>query len=332
MKKPFDRRQFVQAGSGLIFGSFLPRGLWAGIEDVPRSPFGAETTAEDVLAGMDLTGKTVLITGANSGLGLESMRTMAARGARVIGTARTMEKAQAACDSVDGKTTPVVCELTDFDSIVQCTEVVTDLNVPIDVLMCNAGIMALPELEQVNGIEKQFFVNHLGHYLLTRRLLPQVLAADQGRVVVVSSIGYRNAPKEGIQFDNLSGENGYKAFTAYGQSKLANALFSLELARRYEDTSLTSNAIHPGVVKTNLARYFMKKPPDPNAPLRPGMKTVDKGAATQVYVSVSPNLKNVSGYWFEDCNPVTPDGPFMQDYNLAGRLWDVSEELTAPYL
>jgi NAD(P)-dependent dehydrogenase (short-subunit alcohol dehydrogenase family) len=332
MNRPMDRRQFVQAGSGLLFGSLLPHCLWAGFEDIPRSSFGADTTAEEVLAGLDLTGKTVLITGANSGLGYESMRTMAARGAWVIGTARTTEKAQTACDSVAGKTTPMVCELTDFESIVQCSDAVAELDVPIDVLMCNAGIMALPELEQVNGIEKQFFVNHLGHYLLTRRLLTQVEAADAGRVVMVSSIGYRNAPKEGIQFDNLSGENGYKAFTAYGQSKLANALFSLELARRYQGTSLTSNAIHPGVVRTNLARYFRKEPMDPDAPLRPGMKTVDKGAATQVYVGASPNLNGVSGYWFEDCNPVTPDGPHMQDYELAGRLWDVSEELTAAYI
>ena len=206
------------------------------------------------------------------------------------------------------------------------------LDEPIDILMCNAGIMALPELEQVNGIEKQFVVNHLGHYILTRRLLGQVEAAPEGRIVIVSSIGYRNAPKEGIQFDNLSGEQGYKAFTAYGQTKLANALFSRELARRYEGTSLTSNAIHPGVIPTNLARYFMKKPRDPDAPLRKGMKTVDKGAATQVYVAVEPQLKGVSGYYFEDCNPVEPVGPHMRDDALALRLWEVSEELTADYL
>jgi NAD(P)-dependent dehydrogenase (short-subunit alcohol dehydrogenase family) len=190
----------------------------------------------------------------------------------------------------------------------------------------------LPKLEQVNGLEKQFVVNHLGHYILTRRLLGQVEAAPEGRIVMVSSIGYQNAPPEGIQFDNLSGERGYKAFTMYGQTKLANALFSRELTRRYAGTSVTSNAIHPGLVATNLGRYISGKPRDPDAPLRKGFKRPDQGAATQVYVGISPNLKGVSGYYFEDCNPVEPTGPHMHDAELAKQLWDVSEELTAQYL
>jgi len=310
----------------------LPARLWAGIEEVPRSPYGFDTTADEVAQGIDLAGKTVLITGCNSGLGYESMRVMAARGAHVIGTARTIEKAETACNSVEGRTTPMVCELTDFETIVACADAVNGMDNPLDILMCNAGIMALPKLEQVNGIEKQFVVNHLGHYILTRRLLGKVEAAPEGRIVMVSSVGYRNAPKEGIQFDNLSGEVGYKAFTAYGQTKLANALFSRELARRYADTNLASNAIHPGLVATNLARYFMTQPRDPNEPLRKGMKTADQGAATQVYVAIDPRLKGISGYYFEDCNPVEPTGPHMHDDALAARLWAVSEELTADYL
>jgi NAD(P)-dependent dehydrogenase (short-subunit alcohol dehydrogenase family) len=299
---------------------------------VPRSPYGFNTTAEEVVRNIDLTGKTILITGCNSGLGYESMRVLAARGAHVIGTGRTIEKAETACASIDGRTTPLVCELTDWDSVTACAEIVAAMDEPIDVLMCNAGIMALPELEQVNGIEKQFVVNHLGHYLLTRRLLERVEAAPEGRIVMVSSIGYRTAPKEGIQFDNLSGENGYRPMSAYGQTKLANALFSRELARRYRGTTVTSNSIHPGMIPTNLARYFMKKPRDPDAPLRKGMKTVDKGAATQVYVAAEPKLKGVSGYYFEDCNPVEPVGQHMDDDALALRLWEVSEEITADYL
>ena len=330
-----DRRDFVWGGCTLGVTSLLPARLFAGvasIADIPRSPFGAETTAEEVAAGIDLTGKTAVITGVNSGIGYETMKTLAGHGAHVIGAARTMAKAKDACASVAGKTTPVVCELTEFDTVVACANAVEALDVPIDILMCNAGIMALPELEQVNGIEKQFVVTHLGHYILTRRLLGPVAAAPQGRIVMVSSIGYRNAPPEGIQFDNLSGEQGYKPFTAYAQTKLANALFAFELARRYAGTSVTSNAVHPGMVATNLGRYFMKKPRDPNAPLRPGFKTPEQGAATQVYVGIHPNLDGVSGYYFEDCNPVEPEGPHMGDEALAAKLWDVSEELTKDYL
>ena len=151
------------------------------------------------------------------------MRTLVAHGAHVLGTARTLEKAEEACASVsnaenNGKATPLVCELTDMESVAACADaavLLLETNAkPLDVLMCNAGIMALPQLEQieVNGtlLEKQFVVNHLGHYLLTRRLLPQIEAAPAARIVVLSSIGYRNAPPEGIQFDNLSGEHDYE--------------------------------------------------------------------------------------------------------------------------
>ena len=327
-----NRREFMRAGSPLIISSLLPARLWAGIEDIPHSPFGFATTADEVAEGIDLSGRTVLITGCNSGLGYESMRTMAARGAHVIGTARTAEKAMKACDSVEGHTTPLVLELTNFDSIVSCANEVEALDEPIDVLMCNAGIMALPKLEQVNGLEKQFVVNYLGHYILTRRLLGQIEAAPAARIVMLSSIGYKNAPKEGIQFDNLSGDKGYKPFTAYGQTKLADALFSLELARRYADTPVTSNAVHPGMVATELGRYITGKPRDPDAPLRKGFKTADQGAATQVYVAIHPNLDGVSGYYFEDCNPVEPDGPHMHDYELSAKLWAVSEDLTKDYI
>jgi NAD(P)-dependent dehydrogenase (short-subunit alcohol dehydrogenase family) len=167
---------------------------------------------------------------------------------------------------------------------------------------------------------------------LTRRLLPKVETAAEGRIVMVSSIGYKNAPSEGIQFYNLGWDENYNPFVAYGQTKLANALFSRELARRYEGTSVSSNSIHPGFVATNLGRYITGKPRDPNEPLREGFKTANQGASTQVYVAVDPRLSGVSGYYFEDCNPVEPEGPHMHDDALALKLWDVSEELTSDYL
>lgn len=300
-------------------------------DGVPVGPFGADSTALQVTAGLDLSGKTVLVTGATSGLGLETMRVLALRGAHVLGTGRTLEKAKAACDSVEGKTTPIALELERWDTIVSATELIRTLGMPIDALICNAGIMALPQLEQVNGLEKQFAVNHLGHFLLVNRLLPQVKAAPQGRVVHVSSLGYRWAPTAGIEFDNLSGERDYQPNKMYGQSKLANALFSLELARRLseEGSTATSNAVHPGVINTNLGRHFeaWKR----TAAKLIGwtfMKSVEEGAATTCYVTTAPALARTSGVYFEDCNPVVPEsGKHMEDLQMAGRLWSTSERL-----
>lgn len=338
-----SRRRVVQATSLLALASLLPQRVWAQAQDAaqwvanrkaaPESDFDSSATAEDVTEGLDLTGKTAVITGVNSGIGYETMRVLALRGAHVIGMARTLEKAQTACDSVEGQTTPVFCDLADFESIVACTDEIRAMDTPIDMLICNAGIMALPELEQVNGIEKQFVVNHLGHFIFTNRLLDQVKAAPQGRVVVLSSRAHSRAPEAGIDFDNLSGQRGYGPWTAYGQSKLANALFSRELARRLSDTNATCNSLHPGVILTNIVRnlpgYML------TAARLAGwifMKTIPQGAATSCYVATHPGLVGVSGYYFADCNPLTPDSPHMEDDALAAKLWQVSEELTQNYL
>jgi NAD(P)-dependent dehydrogenase (short-subunit alcohol dehydrogenase family) len=243
MSLKITRRRFIQDSSTLALGVLLSKMSWAQTPNPYSGPFNKEATGEDVTKGLDLSGKTVLITGANSGLGYETMRVLAMRGAHIIAVARNMEKAKKACDSIEGKTTPAACELTDFNAVVACAKTIKGLKQPIDVLICNAGIMELPELEQVYGIEKQFVVNYLGHFILTNRLLDEVKAAEQGRVVVLSSGRYKAAPPEGIQFDNLSGEKGYDPLTAYGQSKLAIALFSQELSRRLEGTTVTSNSV-----------------------------------------------------------------------------------------
>ncbi len=203
----------------------------------------------------------------------------------------------------------------------------------LDILICNAGIMELPELEQVNGIEKQFYVNHLGHFVLVNQLLPQIIAAPQGRVVTVSSgRATAAAPPEGIQFDNLSGENGYDPETAYGQSKLANALFSLELARRLDGTNATSNVLRPGVIPTNLGRHMPRwKVIALETVGRLFTKTVEEGAATTCYVATAPALERVSGYFFDHCNPIRAGG-YTEDAEMAARLWEVSAQLAKPYI
>ena len=323
------RRKFIVSSSVFAVGTAFGSTVWAQTANPYMGPFTKEATGEEVTKGINLKGKTVLITGANSGLGFETMRVLCMRGAHVIAVARTMQKAKDACAKIKGETTPAFCELSDFASVVECCNTINAMNIPIDVLICNAGIMELPKLEQVNGIEKQFVVNHLGHFILTNRLLDRVKEAKQGRVVIMSSGRYKIAPPEGIQFDNLSGDKGYDPLTAYGQSKLADALFAQELSRRLEGTTTTSNSVLPGVINTNLGRYL----PEWKLKLTEYigwtfMRSVEEGVATTCYVATNPKLAKVSGHMFSNCNPITPEGPHMSDRALATKLWDVSVELT----
>lgn len=301
----------------------------------PAGPFGANSTAEEVTEGMDLTGMTALVTGCNSGLGYESMRVLALRGAHVLGTGRTLAKAEEACASMVGKTTPLQLELADFESAARCAAQVRGMGVRLDMLICNAGINTFGELELINGIEKIFVVNYLGHFVLVNQLLPTMLAAGTGRIVHVGSrSGYKQAPEVGIDFDNLRGEGEFDAGEAYGRSKLANALFSLALAERLEGTGVTSNVVHPGLVKTNIARTapaILRGAFDLVGPLF--AKTPAQGAATQVYVATNPLVDGVSGAYFADCNPVVVSGDHhMVNRAMADRLWSVAESMTGDYL
>ena len=298
---------------------------------VPISPFDSKSTAEEVTRGIDLSGKTVLVTGVTSGIGLETMRVLALRGAHVIGTGRTLERAREACASVSGRTTPLMLELTDYPSVIACAKAVRDMGVTLDVLICNAGIMALQDLEQVEGIEKQFATNHLGHFLLTTHLIDVVKGAANGRVVVVSSYAMGGADPRGIEWDNLSGSRDYSPARAYGQSKLANALFALELARRLEGTNATANAVHPGLVDTKLFRHFPLSLRGYRGIFPKKKVSVAQGGATSCYVATAPALAGVSGYFFAACNPELPD-PRALDREAAARLWTVSEQLLEPYL
>ncbi len=333
-----DRRKFLKlTGASMAMPAIAGCGGHERIpvEGVPRSNFDEDSTAEDVTEGMDLNGKIAVVTGCTSGIGYETMRVLALRGAYVIGTGRTVEKAQAACSSVLGKTTPVALELSDFDSVVACAETIRSLNAPIDMLICNAGMRGSKKREQVYGIEKHFVVNHLGHFILVHNLLERLYRAWQGRVVVVGSrSAYRTAPEEGIEFGNLRAATNYSRSRAYGHSKLANVLFSLDLARRLKGTRITSNSLHPGVINTEIDRT------------EPGLfqvafgvltavagKSIAQGAATTCYVATSPQLGDISGQYFEDCNAVTVLGDnHMHDVMQAEQLWQVSETLTEDYL
>jgi NAD(P)-dependent dehydrogenase (short-subunit alcohol dehydrogenase family) len=331
------RREFLRWSAGALAAPFIggcsdtervPNG------NVPRSPFDEDSTAAAVTEGIDLRGKIAVVTGCNSGIGFETMRVLALRGAHVVGTGRTLEKAQAATARVHGITGAVQLELSDFDSVVACAMQIRAMRLPIDILVCNAGMRG-SDREVVHGVEKHFAVNHLGHFILANRLLDRMYFAQQGRVVVVSSrAGYRSAPEDGIQFADLAARRGYDAGRAYAHSKLANALFSLHLAHLLKGSRITSNALHPGVIDTNIARNV-------NPVLRAGFslltsvrgKSVEQGAATSCFVATNPSLGNISGEYFEDCSAVTIIGEsHMHDTEQAARLWQVSEDLTRDFI
>lgn len=289
--------------------------------------FGYGSTAEEVTEGLNLKGKTILVTGCNSGLGFEAMRVLALRGARVIGTARTVEKAADACKSVQGETLPMACELSEPSSVRACVAEIKRQNLKLDAIIANAGIMALPKLEQKFGYELQFFTNHIGHFMLVTGLTDQL--TETGRVVMLSSAAHNRAPQGGIQFDNLSGEKGYSDWTAYGQSKIANMLFARELARRFKGTQRTANSVHPGVIFTNLTRYASPVVGFAMSIINPlFLKSIPQGAATEVFVAVHPSVATVSGEYFADCN-IARSRAEGRDDALARKLWEVSEQIVA---
>ena len=335
-----DRRGFLKLSGAAVAGVTLPG--CGGVDkiatpDVPRSDFGPESTAEEVTAGIDLAGKLALVTGCTSGIGFETMRVLALRGAHVIGTSRSLERSREACSRVRGFTSPAELELADYDSIVALANDVRAINAPLDILVCNAGYLGgSGERQLVNGLEKHFAVNHLGHYVLVNRLLGRLYMSRQGRIVVVASrAAYTRAPETGIELDNLGATYGYDDLRAYGQSKLANVLFALQLGKLLRGTRITANALHPGVIDTEIVRNMNRVKRigfSLLTKLGPG-KTVEQGAATSCFVATSPLLGSTSGKYFEDCNAVTVLGDnHMHDEVLAEELWRVSEELTRDYL
>jgi WW domain-containing oxidoreductase len=199
---------------------------------VHSNPFGARSTADQVLAGVDLTGRYIVVTGCNSGLGFETMSALAANGAHVIGLARTLADAMQACRRAGPSCSPVACDLADLGSVADAADTIRSRGVHLDAIVANAGIANLPTLQTRNGIELQFMVNHVGHFALVNQLT-DIVRDGTGRIVIVSSsASIRKAPAEGIMFDNLDGRQAYEPFAFYGQSKLAASLYAKELSRR----------------------------------------------------------------------------------------------------
>jgi WW domain-containing oxidoreductase len=291
------------------------------------SGFGYASTAEEVTAGVDLRGKTVLITGINSGLGQESARVLALRGARILGLARDRAKAAEALRPFGEGHLPFACELSDPASVRACVDAVAAIDGSLDVLLLNAGIMALPTRTIERGHELQFLTNHIGHFILGTGLVSRL--AQGGRVVALSSSAHKFTPPGGIAFDDLTLAKNYRDWTAYGQSKLANLLFARSLAKRLAGTGKVANAVHPGVIPTNLSRHMspVSRALQPIA-VALAMKTVPQGAATQCWAAAHPDAGAINGEYLADCN-VAQSSEHGRDLAMAERLWTVTEQIVA---
>jgi len=292
-------------------------------------PFGARSTADNVLAGIDLTGKRIVVTGCNSGIGFETMNALCANGAHVIGLARSLQDAESACGKAGPFCTPLACDLADLESVAAAAESIRRLQVPLDAVVANAGIANLPTLQTHYGIELQFLVNHIGHFALVNELLGLVRNGT-GRIVVVSSSASLNlAPGEGIMFDNLGGQQFYEPLMFYGQSKLANAIFAKELSRRLSGRGIAVNSLHPGATRgTRLNRNASLPQKIALSAARPFMKSAPRGAATQTLLAASPLAGGITGEFWSNCR-IAAGNPLVDDIELAKRLWDVSENIVA---
>lgn len=299
--------------------------------------FKSHATAESVTKTLDLSGHTIMITGVNSGLGFETMRVLAARGAHIIAAARTLEKARTAALKVEGNISPIACELSCFKSVSACAEAVQSMKGDLDVLICNAGIMALPELQVKQGLEMQFLCNHMGHFLLSYLLKDKLIEA-RGRLVMLSSLAHFYSVKGGINFDNLDGSQGYHDWQFYGQSKLANLLTARAFHEHFGNAGLTAVAVHPGVINTNLGRdlkglagLVMSLPFASKVIEFSGGKTIAEGAACQCYAATHPSIKGLGGHYFADCKEASSSRS-SQDPDLAQRLWNYSLDYLSDYL
>jgi NAD(P)-dependent dehydrogenase (short-subunit alcohol dehydrogenase family) len=313
------------------------------------SDFGHHSTADDVLEGIDLTGKTVFITGANSGLGKESARAMAAKGAHVVMAGRDPEKLDAAFSEIaaitpDARLETILVDLGSLESVRNCAAEANKRLEKIDILINNAGVMACPMGHTADGFETQFGTNHLGHFALTKGLMPLIeKGADSsggGRIVNLSSRGHHIAP---ANLDDPNFETSpYNEWLSYGQAKTANVLFSVGLEQRFADKGVHAIAVHPGGIETNLGRHLSQEQRDALAARvttnDPDFewKSIPQGAATQVWAATAAELEGRGGIYCEDCHVAEIDDESsnggVRSYALdpvkADALWTLSENLT----
>jgi NAD(P)-dependent dehydrogenase (short-subunit alcohol dehydrogenase family) len=317
--------------------------------------FGATSTTDEVLAGVNLKGKRILVTGVSAGIGVETARTLAAHGAHVVGAARDLKKAEAATAQVrkdaaanDGSFELIELDLSNLKSVRAAADKLVAKGEPLDIIIANAGVMATPFGHTADGFETQFGTNHLGHFVFVNRIAP--LLRDGGRLVNVSSAGHRfsNVDLDDPGFERTP----YDPYVAYGRSKTANILFAVEFDRRHSTRGIRAAAIHPGIIKTELARYtdpaaIEKRIQQINenlkaegkAPLQ--WKSFEQGAATSVWAAITAGAEEVGGKYCEDCHVAKPMRDDIENISAASEgvrayaldpanaaaLWKKSEQL-----
>ena len=313
--------------------------------------FGAASTTDEVLDGVDLTGKRVLVTGVSAGLGVEAARGLAAHGARVIGAVRDLDKARAATARVraeaahGGGLELIKLDLNDLASVRACAAALLSDDEPLDLVIANAGIMACPFGRTADGFETQFGVNHLGHFVLVNRIAP--LMKTGARLVSYSSLGHRFAD---VDLDDPNFERTpYDEVAAYGRSKTANILFAVEFDRRHQGRGVRATAIHPGSIQTELGRHLTPESTQRllarigaafGASGEPQIrwKSIPQGAATALWAGVVANAEEVGGRYCEDCRVAAVveaagirEGvrPYALDPERAKALWVKSEEMVS---
>jgi len=305
-----------------------------------NSGFNRSSTASEVIANLSLEGKTAIITGGHSGLGLESTKALATAGAKVIVTARDIVAAQKTLRDIPNVIVKSL-NLADLSSVKNFADDILQLGIQVDMLICNAGIMACAESRVGPGWESQFATNHIGHYVLTNRIWS---ALNSGaRVVCVSSAGHHNSP---IRWDNINfNMGGYDKWIAYGQSKTANALFALQLDEYGKASNIRAFSLHPGKIFTPLQRHLKQEEmiaagwlDAKGQPADPSFKTPEQGAATQIWAATSPKLNGLGGLYCEDCDiaclasatsePFKGVREYAADLNMAKKLWKFTSKLT----
>lgn len=327
--------------------------MYESIHDQPKGPGDERPTASQIIDDNQLqgewSGRTVLITGCSSGLGIETARALLKTGATLYLTARNLEKAKTALGDIatSDRIHLLELDLNSLASVRKCADAFLARSTNLNILIANAGVMATPEGRTADGFETQFGTNHLAHFLLIQYLLPTMLssssAAFHSRIVILSSSGHRHG---GINFSNLNFEGGYHAWMAYAQSKTANLYTAVELERRFGGKGLHAWAVHPGIVPTSLTQHMDQETleqwgQDPN--LGKAMKSVEQGAATSVWAAAAKALEGRGGLYLENCQVSTPakaqpqeyepgHGAHAYDKEQAGTLWEKSLELVKPLL
>ena len=276
-------------------------------------------------------GKNVMISGPTEGIGRATAFAMAERGARLHLLCRNPTKAEALRDALLSRYSDISVELYfadlgNFAEVRGAAGAFIECNEPLDVLINNAGVINTRRILLDNGQEQMFAVNHLGHFLLTMLLLDRLKQAEQGRVVVVASEAYRFC--RGIRFDDLQWNKGFSAFPTYGHSKLANILFTRELAERLQGSRVTANALHPGGVRSQLGAQNTWWAGRALVLVKPFLRTAERGAETSVYLATSDEVATTSGAYFYNCRPKKLKAS-ARDREQARRLWEVSERLVA---